>query len=145
LSWGSLPETAEGQTVIEQTATIIAAFVKRNQVAPTELPALITQVRDALSNLGQAPIAAAELSPAVPIRRSIRPEAITCLDCGAAHKMIKRHLMTAHSLTPELYRARWGLPRDYPMVAPAYAQQRSALAKQIGLGQTNRGRRGKSK
>ncbi len=130
--------------MIDQTATIIAAYVKRNQVAPAELPALITQVNTALSRLGQAPAEApAERTPAVSVRRSVTPERIVCLDCGLGGKMLKRHLMTAHGLTPNDYRDRWGLAADYPMVAPAYASRRSDLAKSIGLGKGSRGGRAK--
>ncbi|HXP03426.1 MAG TPA: MucR family transcriptional regulator [Stellaceae bacterium] len=121
--------------MIEETATIVSAFLRRNQVVPTEIPALIASVNAALSHLGQAPAAKEpERTPAISIRRSVMPNEITCLDCGYRGQMLKRHLMTRHKMTPEQYRARWGLASDYPMVAPAYATRRSALAKQLGLG-----------
>jgi predicted transcriptional regulator len=129
--------------MIEQTATIVAAFLKKNQVALTEIAPLITQVNAALSGLGQVPIEVpAERTPAVSVRRSVTPDQLICLDCGVGGKMLKRHLSTAHGLTPNDYRARWGLPSDYPMAAPNYTMRRSELAKQIGLGRGNtRGRR----
>jgi predicted transcriptional regulator len=130
--------------MIEETATIVAAYLRRNQVAPTEIPTLIQSVSAALSHLGQAPVEApSERTPAVTVRRSVTPERIICLDCGVGGKMLKRHLSTAHGMTPKEYRDRWGLAADYPMVAPNYAARRSALAKQIGLGQ--RGGRGRAK
>jgi predicted transcriptional regulator len=126
--------------MIENVAEIVAAFVKRNQVPSAELPALIQQVSQSLASLGQAPIAApASPTPAVSIRASIRPEYLVCLDCGQKSKTIERHLSTAHGMTPNEYRTKWGLASDYPMTAPNYTARRSALAKQIGLG--NKGRR----
>ena len=108
---------------------------------PDQLPALIVSVSQALAGLGQAETAApaAALVPAVPIRRSVGAERITCLDCGWSGQMLKRHLNTAHQMSPADYRARWQLGSDYPMVAKAYAARRSELAKTIGLG-TRRGR-----
>jgi predicted transcriptional regulator len=130
--------------VIEQVATIVAAYVKNNQVAPTEVSTLIENVNAALTHLGQAPVEApAEQTPAVSVRRSVTPERIVCLDCGYGGKMLKRHLATRHDLTPDAYRAKWHLPADYPLVAPAYASRRSELAKSIGLGQRGRGGRNK--
>jgi predicted transcriptional regulator len=123
----------------EHVAEIVAAFVKRNQVPATGLPALIASVSQSLAGLSQAPAAAAApLTPAVSIRSSVGAETITCLDCGRKAKMLKRHLTTAHSMTPDEYRARWSLPKDYPMVARNYAARRSELAKSIGLGQRSR-------
>jgi predicted transcriptional regulator len=118
----------------EQVAEIVSAYVGHNTVRPDQLPTLISSVSEALSMLGQAPPAEEPLIPAVSIRRSVGADAITCLDCGFSGKMIKRHLSSAHDMTPETYRARWKLPADYPLVAPNYATQRSALAKKIGLG-----------
>ena len=118
----------------EQVAEIVAAYVRKNLVAATELPSLINQVNQTLSSLGQPLAAPAMLSPAVPIKRSVQPEAITCLDCGHRQRILKRHLMTAHQLTPAAYRERWGLKADYPLVAPSYAARRSELAKAAGLG-----------
>lgn len=126
----------------EQVANIVAAYLKRNQVLVTELPGLITSVNQAFGNLGQAPTAAVSPlpTPAVPIRRSVGAEAITCLDCGFKAKILKRHLSTAHGLTVDQYRTRWGLPSDYPLVARNYSARRSALAREAGLGKGNRGR-----
>ena len=118
----------------EQVAEIVSAYVGHNTVPPDQLPALISSVSAALAALGQAPAPEEPLIPAVSIRRSVGADAITCLDCGWSGKMIKRHLSSAHAMTPETYRARWKLPPDYPLVAPNYASQRSELAKKIGLG-----------
>jgi predicted transcriptional regulator len=129
----------------EHVAKIVSAYTKRNQLPADQLPTLIATVHSALVGIegGGLPEPAKELVPAVPIRRSVQPEAITCLDCGRRHKTLKRHLMTAHQLTPEAYRERWGLKSDYPMVAPNYRARRSELAKSIGLGQ--QGRRGEDR
>jgi predicted transcriptional regulator len=117
------------------TAEIIAAHVSNNAVAGNEVGALIQSVFDTLRGLGtDEPAVAAELTPAVPIRRSVTDDAIVCLECGRKLKMLKRHLTTDHGLTTEAYRAKWGLRPDYPMVAPTYSAQRQTLAKQIGLG-----------
>jgi predicted transcriptional regulator len=106
-----------------------------NTVALDQLPGLIVSVNQALVGLGQAPAAApTSLTPAVPIRRSVGAESITCLDCGQKSKMLKRHLSTAHGMTVDEYRTRWSLPSDYPMVAKNYSARRSELAKSIGLG-----------
>ena len=120
----------------EHVAEIVAAFVGHNRVAPDQLPALISSVNAALSGLGQAeaPSAAAVPSPAVSVRRSIRPDKLTCLDCGWSGQMMKRHLHAAHGMTPAQYRERWKLDVDYPMTAKNYANRRSQLAKAIGLG-----------
>jgi predicted transcriptional regulator len=125
----------------EQVTEIVAAYVRRNAIAPSELPALIQEVSRSLAGLGQAPAAPpASLTPAVPIRRSVGAEAITCLDCGRKAKMLKRHLMTAHAMTVDEYRSRWSLPSDYPMVAKTYSARRSELAKSLGLGKRSGGR-----
>ena len=117
------------------TADIVASHVSNNGVPVSELPQLIQQVYATLAELGkEAPAAAEKPQPAVPIRKSITPDFIICLEDGKKLKMLKRHLKTAYNMTPEEYRQRWGLPSDYPMVAPNYAAQRSKLAKEIGLG-----------
>ena len=123
----------------ELTARIVSAHVGNNSVAVSDLPSLIAQVYGALAGLDK-PVESLVMrpQPAVPIKKSVTPEWIICLEDGKKLKMLKRHLSTAYSLTPDQYRERWGLPADYPMVAPAYAQQRSDLAKTIGLG-TRRG------
>jgi predicted transcriptional regulator len=126
--------------VKEQVAEIVAAYVGHNTVSPTELPALIIRVSEAFATLGQVPAIATDqpLTPAVSVRRSVRPEAITCLDCGWAGQMLKRHLTVAHGHSVDEYRSRWSLPPDYPMVAKNYAARRSQLAKSIGLGRRGR-------
>jgi predicted transcriptional regulator len=127
-------------------ANIVSAYVSKNAVAVSELPSVIQSVSNALSNLGKAPVEstpAADLKPAVPVRRSVTPEAITCLECGAKLKMLRRHLASDHDTTPAEYRAKWSLPNDYPMTAPNYAAQRSELAKKVGLGRIGSPRRGK--
>ena len=124
----------------EHVAKIVIAYAKRNSLAADQLPSLIATVHGALTRLegGVVPEPAKELMPAVPIRRSVQPDAITCLDCGYRGKMLKRHLMSAHQLTPSDYRQRWGLKNDYPMIAPNYAASRSELAKSFGLGTRRR-------
>lgn len=119
------------------TAQIITGHVSGNQVTPDQLPELITAVHRALAGLGQREAQLKEPArpePAVAIRRSVTPEYIVCLECGVQAKMLKRHLGSEHGLSPAAYRERWDLPRDYPMTAPSYSEQRSGLAKQIGLG-----------
>jgi len=121
---------------MEHVAKIVSAYAKRNQLPPDQLPALIATVHAALASVegGGQPEPAIGPEPAVPIRRSVQPDTITCLDCGRPQKMLKRHLTTAHQLTPDEYRKRWGLKSDYPMSAPNYTARRSELAKSIGLG-----------
>jgi predicted transcriptional regulator len=123
------------ETFITLTADIVAAHVSNNSVAVNDLPTLISNVHTALSGLGtpSAP-AAVKQDPAVSIRSSIKPDYIVCLEDGKKLKMLKRHLMTHYGMTPDDYRAKWGLSSDYPMVAPNYAEQRRTLAKAIGLG-----------
>lgn len=127
--------------LLELTTQIVAAHVRNNSVAVADLPKLIDQVYRTLSSLGSEPSPAPERpQPAVPIKKSVTPDYIICLEDGKRLKMLKRHLKTAYGMTPEQYRERWGLPPDYPMVAPNYARQRSALAKEIGLGTRARSR-----
>ena len=117
------------------TAEIVAAHVGNNAVAGADVGTLIQSVFDTLRGLGSGePGTPVELTPAVPIRRSVTDDHIVCLEDGKRLKMLKRHLMTGHGMTPEDYRARWGLKPDYPMVAPNYSVQRQVLAKKIGLG-----------
>jgi predicted transcriptional regulator len=119
-------------------AEVVAAYLSKNTVEPADVPQLIHQVHQsfaALQNGSATPIMAkARPEPAVSIKKSITPEYLVCLEDGKKLKMMKRHLKTAYKLTPEQYRERWGLPADYPMVAPNYAKTRSRLAKDIGLG-----------
>lgn len=126
--------------LLSLTTEIVAAHVGHNAIAPADVPALIQAVHEALATAGgPAPEVEPAPRPAVPIRRSIQPDHLVCLEDGRKMKMLKRHLMTAYGMTPDEYRQKWGLPADYPMVAPHYAQQRSALAKEIGLGRGGRG------
>ena len=123
------------------TTDIVASHVANNTVAVADLSQLIQQVYSALAGVGSAVGAAERPNPAVPIKRSITPDYVVCLEDGKKLKMLKRHLKTRYNLTPDEYRERWGLPADYPMVAPNYAKQRSALAKKIGLGTKRRRKR----
>jgi predicted transcriptional regulator len=128
-------QSIDRSELLALTAEIVAAHVGNNAVAGTEVGALIQSVFDTLRGLATDEQAVpVELTPAVPVRRSVTDEAIVCLECGKKLKMLKRHLATDHGLEPEAYRAKWGLRPDYPMVAPNYSAQRQALAKQIGLG-----------
>ncbi|MCP4315219.1 MAG: MucR family transcriptional regulator [Hyphomicrobiales bacterium] len=120
----------------ELTAEVVAAYVSNNVVQTGDLPGLIANVHSALGSTTTAESAPAEKpKPAVPIRKSVQHDYIICLEDGMKFKSLKRHLMTYHGLTPDEYREKWGLPADYPMVAPAYAEARSRLAKEMGLGQ----------
>jgi predicted transcriptional regulator len=126
--------------VIEMTADIVAAYVGANSVAAGDLPALIQSVHRALSGVaaGADVTEAAPKEPAVPVKKSITPDYLVCLEDGRKFKSLKRHLRTKYNMSPEDYRAKWGLAKDYPMVAPNYAKARSELAKQMGLGQGGR-------
>ena len=136
-----MTDNAAPEDLLTLTTEIVAAHVANNTVGVADLPQLINQVYQSLANIGKAPAAATERpQPAVPIKKSIHPDYLVCLEDGKKLKMLKRHLKTAYNMTPEEYRDRWSLPPDYPMVAPNYARQRSRLAKEIGLG--TRGRRG---
>jgi len=123
------------------TADIVAAYVSNNSVSSADLPAVIQQVHRALSGVvdgAATPEPVAPATPAVSIKKSITPDYLICLEDGRKFKSLKRHLRTKYDMSPEQYRAKWNLPKDYPMVAPNYAQARSALAKQMGLGQGGR-------
>ncbi|WP_066793613.1 MucR family transcriptional regulator [Sphingomonas soli] len=125
------------EMLLTLTADIISAHVSNNTVPIAELGGLIQNVHDTLSRLGSvaaAPEPEADQKPAVSVRSSVKPDAITCLDCGRKLKTLKRHLATDHGMTPAEYRGKWKLPADYPMVAPAYAEARRTMAKKIGLG-----------
>ncbi len=128
-----MPDDKPTAELLEHTTRIVAAQVANNPIAVTDVPGFISTVHQALATLGpEEPASRPE--PAVSIKQSVKPEYIVCLDDGKKLKMLKRHLKTAYNMTPDDYRKRWGLPRDYPMVAPNYAKQRSELAKKIGLG-----------
>jgi len=122
--------------VLRMATEIVSAFVSNNSITANQVPDVINTVYASLQALnGQSAEAPTEpLKPAVSVRRSVMPDYIVCLEDGKKLKMLKRHLRAAYDMTPEEYRAKWGLPADYPMVAPNYAQQRSAFAKKIGLG-----------
>ena len=123
------------ETLITHTTDIVVSYVANNSLDASEVSALIQSVYGTLSGLGQQGSAVEERpEPAVSIRSSVKKDGIVCLEDGKKMKMLKRHLMTNHGMTPDEYRARWGLPSDYPMVAPKYAEQRSEFAKKIGLG-----------
>ncbi|HZH53231.1 MAG TPA: MucR family transcriptional regulator [Microvirga sp.] len=128
---------------IELAADIVSAYVSNNSVPSGDLPALINDIHSALLRVGggtvEAPAEAPK--PAVPVKKSVTPDYIVCLEDGKKFKSLKRHLRTQYNMTPEQYREKWGLPVDYPMVAPNYAKARSELAKEMGLGQQRRKRR----
>jgi len=128
---------------IQLTANIVSAYVSNNTVPSAEIPNLIGQIHSALLRVsgGQAPTPAEPLKPAVPLKRSITSDYLVCLEDGKNFKSLTRHLRTQYGMTPEQYREKWGLPPDYPMVAPNYAAARSQLAKPMGLGQQRRRRR----
>ena len=138
-----MESTEQPHDLLTLTTEIVAAYVSNNNVAVNDLPQLINQIYSSLANIGTAPATpAARPQPAVSVKKSVQPDYIVCLEDGKKLKMLKRHLKTAYNMTPEVYRERWGLSSDYPMVAPNYARQRSRLAKEIGLG--TRARRGRA-
>ena len=122
---------AETDTTLSLTTKLATSYVGNNKVAREEIPVLISSLHEALSKLESGEVVR---EPMVPINKSVKRNEIICLECGQGHKMLKRHLSSGHGLTVEEYRERWGLGRDYPLVAPNYAKQRSELAKKIGLG-----------
>ena len=128
-----MPENEQSPELLEHTTRIVAAHVANNPIAAAELPSVIATVHQALAALGPEE-AAPKPNPAVSIKQSVKPEYIVCLDDGKKLKMLKRHLRSAYDMSPDEYRQRWGLPADYPMVAPNYAALRSKLAKKVGLG-----------
>ena len=136
-----MAESPVSLDVLGLTAQIVAAHVSNNAIGADSLPALIRDVYATLAGMGQESAAvepADKRQPAVPVKKSVFPDHIVCLEDGKKLKMLKRHLKTAFGLSPDQYRERWGLPQDYPMVAPSYASHRSKLAKKIGLGTKQR-------
>ena len=132
----------QSSELLALTTEIVAAHVSNNTVPVGDLPQLINQVYNSLANIGSVPAAPAERpQPAVPIKKSVHPVFIVCLEDGKKLKMLKRYLRSRYNMSPEEYRKRWNLPPDYPMVAPAYAARRSDFAKQIGLGRGVRRRK----
>ena len=140
MALGSTRQMEDKTQLVELTADIAAAYLSANTVPAAELPGLIQTIHNALSGVTSgAPAPAAEpAKPAVPVKKSITPDYLISLEDGKKYKSLKRHLRTKYSMTPEDYRTKWGLPKDYPMVAPNYAKARSDLAKQMGLGQGGR-------
>lgn len=135
-----MSDTKDHQSeLITLTADIVAAHVSNNSVAISDLAILINHVHSALANLGGKPVVEEKPVPAVSIRASVKADHIVCLEDGKKLKLLRRHLMTHYGMTPDDYRAKWGLPADYPMVAPSYAEKRRELAKKIGLGTKGRG------
>ena len=135
----------ENLDLLGSTAEIVAAYVGQNQIMQGDLPALIRSVHQALAGISEPLAVVEELTPAVPIKKSVTDDYIICLEDGAKLKVLKRYLRTHFNLTPDEYRAKWNLPKDYPMVAAGYARTRSEMAKSIGLGRqaptTGRGRK----
>ena len=132
--------TEANDEIINLVADIVSAYVSNNSVPAADLPALIATTHSALTSLGSPAAAPVEEKPvpAISVKKSITPEYLVCLEDGKKFKSLKRHLRTAYDMTPEQYRQKWSLPADYPMVAPAYAEARSNLAKKMGLGQQRR-------
>jgi predicted transcriptional regulator len=126
--------------LIDMTAEIVSAYVGNNEITAAELPSLIQQVYISLADVSQGVIVSENepLKPAIAVKRSVSNDYIVCLEDGKKFKSLKRHLRAHYDMSPDEYRAKWGLPKDYPMVAPNYAQARSNLAKQMGLGQKSR-------
>jgi predicted transcriptional regulator len=122
------------EAILSLVVQIVSAHVQHNRMASEELPGFIQQIYKALHAVGSEGATQDRPAPSVPVKKSIFDDHVICLDCGKKLKMLKRHLMTDHSMTPEQYRERWNLGREYPLVAPEYASKRSALAKKIGLG-----------
>lgn len=135
-----MSESTTSPNFIELSADIVSAYVSNNSVPASELPTLLSSIYAALTKSVQAQSQEpqAELTPAVPVKKSVTADAIICLEDGKKFKSLKRHLRTTYDMTPEQYRTKWGLPVDYPMVAPSYAKARSELAKTMGLGQQRR-------
>jgi len=129
-----MTEKMENTEALELTTEIVASYVSNNSVSIGDLPTVILEVYKTLTGLGTQAAQPERPKPAVAIKKSVTPDFIICLEDGKQLKMLKRHLKTAYNMSPEEYRERWGLPADYPMVAPNYAKHRSALAKKIGLG-----------
>ncbi|MEO0883109.1 MAG: MucR family transcriptional regulator [Pseudomonadota bacterium] len=124
--------------LIELTAQIVSAYVGKNAVESNDLPGLIKKVHQSLDELGQTDGKTDTLKPAVPIKKSITDDYLVCLEDGEKFRSLRRHLRSKYDMSPEEYREKWGLPHDYPMVAPSYAKQRSELAKKMGLGQSKK-------
>jgi len=146
-----MTDALKNDPLLPLVTEIVVAYLSHNTVAMSEIPRLIAETRAALAQSGdgtatgavgrERPVAAANREPAVSVKKSVTPDYLICLEDGTKLKMLKRHLRTAYDMTPEQYRERWGLPADYPMVAPNYAKKRSSLAREFGLGRGGRKRR----
>ncbi len=147
MSENAAPENISKEQLLEMTTEIVSAYVGNNTIAAGELNELIVSIHDSLHNLTTSGVEVEPepIKPAVPVRRSVTPDYLICLEDGKRLKMLKRHLRTTYGLSPDDYRAKWGLPADYPMVAPNYAQQRSEFAKKIGLGKVGQEKRRRGK
>jgi len=147
MSENAAPENITKEQLLEMTTEIVSAYVGNNTIAAGELNELIVSIHESLHNLttGGVEVEPEPIKPAVPVRRSVTPDYLICLEDGKRLKMLKRHLRTTYGLSPDDYRAKWGLPADYPMVAPNYAQQRSEFAKKIGLGKVGQEKRRRGK
>lgn len=128
----------EKKVMIDLTAEIVSAYVGNNPVQSSELPSVIRSVHESLTMLAEPAPVVEEQKPAVTVRKSITDDYLICLEDGKKFKSLKRHLRSKYNMSPEEYREKWNLPHDYPMVAPAYARERSRLAKEMGLGQSKK-------
>jgi len=133
------------ETILGLTARIVSVFVGNNAVRAVQVPTLITEVHRTLATVGEAPGGSANAEPAVEVRKSVFADHLVCLGCGGSFKTLKWHIMSEHELTPEQYRSKFGLARDYPMVSPAYSKVRSAISKTVGLGHWRAGRKARRK
>jgi predicted transcriptional regulator len=147
-----MPDTLKNDPLLPLVTEIVAAYLSHNTVAISDIPRVIAETRAALAQIGtgggtvgaagaERHAALATKEPAVPVKKSVTPDFLICLEDGIKLKMLKRHLRTAYDMTPEQYREKWGLSADYPMVAPNYAKKRSSLAREFGLGRGGRKRR----
>ena len=131
-----MSEELKAGSLLQMATTIVAAHVSKSSVPAADIPRILNDIYQALSGLAGGKLAGAPArhEPAVPVKKSVTPDYIICLECGKKQKMLKRHIRTAYGLSPEQYREKWDLPAEYPMVSANYAKKRSALARQIGLG-----------
>jgi predicted transcriptional regulator len=132
------PAVQATQSLVTQ---IVSGYVKKNQIAPADIPTLISTVYQSLLTASKTAEPEPDRTPAVSVRQSVRPHYVVCLECGRRAKMLRRHLNDAHGLSPAQYRTKWKLSPDHPLTAPAYSEQRSTLAKKLGLGRAAKGRR----
>jgi predicted transcriptional regulator len=129
-----MTEESQGESLVVLTADIVSAYVSKNSVAVADLPSLLSSIHQSLALAAKGQEPPAPLNPAVSVKKSVQSDHIVCLEDGKRFKSLKRHLGTHHGMTPDEYRQKWNLPSDYPMVAPAYSEARSSLAKEMGLG-----------